>query len=231
MNISNELPTKEELRAAAIRELIAVNRDKKELQDRALQLLFTLSDSEKTGKVLDIVDKLHKGILDDVPDLDVLIEELLAPEELELFNQARNSHFSKGVEVFEKYKEHPVQKKMQKVGCIGRRKVKKGRTPIQHIGIMIQAKEFYELKRRVETLEELSKVHSEEIRTLTELSGADTSLLSGTLSTKKIAFKKVLEQNPNLTRKQLSAMFGISERTVYNWKEELNTVVNTTTQG
>jgi DNA-binding transcriptional regulator YiaG len=231
MNISNELPTKEELRAAAIRELIAVNRDKKELQDRALQLLFTLSDSEKTGKVLDIVDKLHKGILDDVPDLDVLIEELLAPEELELFNQARNSHFSKGVEVFEKYKEHPVQKKMQKVGCIGRRKVKKGRTPIQHIGIMIQAKEFYELKRRVETLEELSKVHSEEIRTLTELSGADTSLLSGTLSTKKIAFKKVLEQNPNLTRKQLSAMFGISERTVYNWKEELNTVVFTTTQG
>jgi extradiol dioxygenase family protein len=204
--------------------LIAVNRDKKELQDRALQLLFTLSDSEKTGKVLDIVDKLHKGILDDVPDLEVLIEELLKPDELELFNQARNSHFSKGVEVFEKYKEHPVQKKMQKVGCIGRRKVKKGRTPIQHIGIMIQAKEFYELKRRVEALEILTQTHTEEIATLKELTEDDEKLIGSDTSVQKIAFRKVVLENPKITRKQLAEMFDIAEITVKRWKKELGLV-------
>lgn len=209
-----------EQRPEALKELFKISRTEKELKHRKLQILSQLSNTTKNQELLAVVDKLHKAILENSPDIQALMDLHLTEEEKLLFLKNKNKGFFKGAQIFEKYQEHPVQKNMQKAGYINRRKIKKEKTPSNHVGVIAKAKKDYERDRRLEVLEILSRMHTQQIDSIVALTQQNKDLIAGSTQTKKIAFNKIRKEQPNMTQSALAELFGVTDRTIRNWIKE-----------
>lgn len=236
--------SEQELKDLNIKKLIEINKEKRLLEQRARSILTALSDTEKRERIYEIVQKLHKAVLDDDTELREILEEVLDSDDVEFYLQHKHEKFFRSADVFDKFVKHPVQKSMTKAKCLSKRKIKKQKTPSQHIEYMVLSKEIYSLKRRMEVVESTVVALSEKLekqqiqineqkanlikqsRSLSaqeseQLSKEESLLISRAVHPQKIALYKTSVENNKLTQKELAKMFKITDRSVRNWLKEI----------
>lgn len=229
--------TSEEYRAAQ-RKALAVNyRAQKVLQQTTFNILKTLADPEKRDKLFSAVCTVHKTILEE-ENVNLEINAMLSQsfeekDDLDFLLQNKHSKFYKAAEVFDRHVLHPVQKRLTKGRYIGRRTVKKQKTPMQHFNNLIEAKTKMSKDQRLEALEQAM----EETRRTMALLANNQAELAGQLDDTQKSLSKLSETVKDLRKlklyillnnakrviptKELAAKFEVSERTIKYWRKEL----------
>lgn len=222
--------TEDELRRLSRERLIQINREKKALDIKARQILSSLSDSEKREKLYKAVMRMHELVLEYDKEIhELLVEGLVSNEDIKLYQDSKHDKFFRSSEVFDQFIKHPVQKDMVKTKCLNKRKIKKSKTPNQHIECMMSSKKMYNLEKRVQIIETAmhslqSKVNLQDTK-LTLYSDMVDKLIKKQISTDKIAMYNVRLQQPWLTQTELASMFSVSDRTIRNWMKEVQKVL------
>lgn len=234
-------------RKEVIKELIDINYKEKHLKYQKLEMVKLLADPEKIKQLYDMIVKLHEGILEKDGSLDDILQQVLDSEDLEFFSANKHNTFKRSREVFDKYLEHPVQKKMLSTKSISVKELSTTNTYNKHINCIHSAKQFLELKERVKQLEEASaRGEYQRAIDISAISNAIDSLAQRVSNTedvvkgvideltkmsasgidpKKLLAYKTKIDNPKITNKQLSIMFKVDVRTIYRWMEQMKTLV------
>lgn len=229
--------TSEEYKTAQIKALAENYRAQKVLQQSNFNILKTLADPEKRDKLFTAVCTVHKNILEEDNanlEVDTLMSQSFdAQADLEFLLQNKHSKFYKAAEVFDQHELHPVQKKLTKGKYIGRRSVKKQKTPMQHFNNLIEAKTKMSKDQRLEALES----SMEETRSMMILLANNQVELANQLDTsqknlltlqetvtdlRKLKLYILLSSaKSTLTTKELAKKFEVSERTIKYWRKDL----------
>lgn len=237
--------TEEDLRETVKRKLIEVNKEKRVLDRKAVELMISLSDPEKMKKVTSIVDKLHGVILDtESSDKDKILKEALTEDEYDFYVKHKHESFFKGVDLFEKYIAHPVQVGMVKEKCLNKRKIKKQKTANQHVECIISSKDLYELKKEQEVLKRRQDAMEERLQMLEEgllavqkqhrvqryhakvevpreKTDALHRLVLEGFSDKAVAAYTESIEYPSITQEEIASYYKVSRRTIIRWFKEV----------
>lgn len=230
MQIDTDPISQEDMRRLSRERLIQINRERKALDIKARQILISLSDSEQKEKLYNLVLRMHELVLDYDKELHELIGDgLLSNEDIKLYQDSKHDKFFRSSEVFDQFTKHPVQKDMVKTKCINKRKIKKSKTPNQHIECMVSSKKMYNLEKRVQVIETAmsslqNKVELQDTK-LTMYSDLVDKLVQRQISSDKIAMYNIKLQQPKLTQTELAEMFGVSDRTIRNWLREVEVIL------
>lgn len=222
--------TEEDMRRLSKERLIQINRERKALDDKARQILISLSDSEQRDKLYKTVLRMHELILEYDKELHELLGEgLLSVDEIKVYQDSKHDKFFRSAEVFEQFTKHPVQKDMVKTKCINKRKIKKSKTPNQHMECMMSSKKMYNLEKRVQVIETVvsslqTKVEYQDTK-LAVYGDLIDKLVKKQIHSDKIAMYNVKLQKPQLTQTELAEMFGVSDRTIRNWLREVQGIL------
>lgn len=218
----------EDMRNLSRQRLIQINRERKALDHKAMQILISMADPEKKERILLIVEKMHKAILDNDAEFLELLNKELSEDDVEFYSKHKHDKFFKSAEVFDKFVKHPVQKTMLTTKCVSKRKVKTSKTANQHMEYMILAKEIHNLKLRQDVIDrkylELEKSFNEMkvnqgvlLCVTTALSCKLNYLLACGENKDKIAAYSLKQENPRLTQSEIGEMFNVSRETVNRW--------------
>lgn len=229
--------TSEEYKTAQRKALAENYRAQKALQQTTFDILKTLADPEKRDKLFSAVCTVHKNILEEEnANLEVSIvmqQSFDEKDDLEFLLQNKHSKFYKTAEVFDRHQEHPIQKSLTKGKYIGRRTVKKQKTPMQHFNTLIEAKTKMSKDQRLEALENSMEetrsmmvlLASNQAELANQLGSAQKSLLTLQETVKDLRKLKLYillkSSTKHVTTKELARRFEVSERTIKYWRKEL----------
>lgn len=217
--------------------LLAQNwREQKKLQQQQLTLLRALADPEKKDKLFTVVSSVHLGILqeeDPCAELeDIMTSSLANPVDLTFLLQNKNSKFYRSAEVMDKHSEHPVQQTLVKRKYIGRRSVKKQKTPMQHFNHLMDAKVKMQKDDRLlalensmlETRQALALLANNQVELQQQLGTVQKDL--ATLQEKEKDLRKLklyvlINNSKRITNQKLAESLDVSPRTIKRWKKEL----------
>lgn len=123
------------------------------LEKERLAILFSMSnDEERNKKVLALMKRVHKALLESSLDvsLDIILTETLTEEEFNFLMNNKNKRYYSSGEVFEEHKLHPIQKDLVKEGHLSKREINTKKTPNQHIIYLKGRKDLSEYTKRME---------------------------------------------------------------------------------
>lgn len=229
--------TSEEYKTAQIKALAENYRAQKVLQQSTFNILKTLADPEKKDKLFTAVCTVHKNILEEDNanlEVDTLMSQSFdAQADLEFLLQNKHSKFYKAAEVFDQHELHPIQKKLTKGKYIGRRSVKKQKTPMQHFTNLIEAKTKMSKDQRLEALESsmeetrrlmaLLANNQVELAMQLDTTQKDLSTLQETVKDlrKLKLYVLICNSTKRQTNYQLARSLDVSESSIKRWKKEL----------
>lgn len=229
--------TSEEYKTAQRKALAENYRAQKALQQTTFDILKTLADPEKRDKLFSAVCTVHKNILEEEnANLEVSIvmqQSFDEKDDLDFLLQNKHSKFYKAAEVFDKHAEHPIQKSLTKGKYIGRRTVKKQKTPMQHFNNLIEAKTKMSKDQRLEALENsmeetrrmLALLANNQVDLAMQLDTTqkDLSTLQETVKDlrKLKLYVLICNSKKRQTNYQLANALNVSESSIKRWKKEL----------
>lgn len=229
--------TSEEYKTAQRKALAENYRAQKALQQTTFDILKTLADPEKRDKLFSAVCLVHKNILEEEnANLEVSIvmqQSFDEKDDLDFLLQNKHSKFYKAAEVFDRHQEHPVQKSLTKGKYIGRRTVKKQKTPMQHFNNLIEAKTKMSKDQRLEALENSMEetrsmmvlLANNQVELANQLGTAQKNLLTlqeTVTDLRKLKLYILLTSSKKpVTTKELAKKFEVSERTIKYWRKQL----------
>lgn len=238
--------SEDEEKKAVLRELIELQRKKKELSFMEMKLKIQLSDPEETKKMLEIVAKKHESILENFVDNDNFSEVHkinTTPEEESLYDRKKNFPLQALPSVLDKFKEHPIQKQMQKKKVIDLRKQRHKKKPSDYLSNLAIAKLALDHGERIARLEEQILLSNERFHSL-GLAVVDLQikqeLQEGTIidvdekidflrnlgvHIDKLVVFKASMLNPSLTQEELGNLVGKSRNTVGTWLKNLDALL------
>lgn len=200
--------------------LAEIYRNQKILKQEVFSIIGKYPNKERASKVYDMVVDLHGHIyecsFDESETLLDMIEKFYNGDEesLEFFESNKHKAFYKSVQVYERYADNDVQKKLKRVGKLNKSKMKKCNTANQHLDTVYQSKKSYDKdvvasdnERRLRVLE-LRMVQVEED-------------LDAVLKSKKETAYKVYSDNKKLTYQDLGIIFDVSESTIKRWLRDV----------
>lgn len=229
--------TSEEHKTAQIKALAENHRDQRILRQRQMNILMAMADPEKRDKLFKAVSTVHLNLLEEQDanlEVDAVIQHSFdTPEDLAFLLANKHSKFYRSTEVLDLHNEHPVQKQMLKGKYVGRRLIKKQKTPMQHFSTLAEAKSKMTKDQRLDALE---KSMEDQQRMLTLLANNQIELANQLGETQKSLFD--LQQTVTDLRKlklyvilcnskkrqtnyQLAKALDVGERTINRWKKEL----------
>lgn len=159
---------------SVIRELQDIYYAKRELLQREIRARQFLANPEETKKMLEIVSRKHKTILDnEVTQLNLTIvhKSCTTPEEELLYDKRKNQVIYNLPSVLKDHKDHVMHKEMKKRGLLDMRKQRHKKKPSDYIDSIALAKFAMDTQRRLEELE--LKVKNNEERTNARLNRVD----------------------------------------------------------
>lgn len=225
-------------RTEQLKALAGLHRDQKILKQQQFNILMALADPEKRDKLFKAVSTVHLNLLEE-QDADLEVDQIIqhsfdTPEDVNFLLENKHSKFYRSTEVLDAHQEHPVQKQMMKGKYIGRRLVKKQKTPMQHFNTIVEAKSKMSKDQRLEALENsmeeqrrmMALLASNQIELASQLGETQKSLATLQETVKDLRKLKLYvlicnNKGKILTNKQLAKSLDISERTVKYWKKEL----------
>lgn len=232
--------TSEEYKQEQLKALAQNYQQQQVLKRNQMNILKAIADPEKRDKLFTAVCVVHKNILEEQDESigieDVMTHSFEKPEELSFLIENKHSKFYRSTDVLDTYEEHPVQKQLVKGKYIGRRLVKKQKTPMQHFNTLIEAKSKMSKDQRLEALEQgmeetrrmLALLANNQLELASQLDTAKKSLDDLSKVVKDLRKLKLYvlicnNKGKTLTNKELATSLDISERTVKYWKKELRT--------
>lgn len=233
--------SEEEYREFERKRVIDLFRQRKSIDDQLLVSLSALADKEQSQEVYNIVHKLHGSVLNgDMISLEG-VNELLDDKQQELFHARKHKPFYKSAQIFDDYKDNPVQKVLVKTKKINKRKMKKdGNTAKHHLESIIQAKHIREmeirlaaLEKKVDKIEAKTQVYDKVIGKYLDYDIVRASLPENILdilvkkdvSPAKIDLYALKYHNPRLSQPVLADLVDKTDRTVRNWLNEVHEVL------
>ena len=217
-----------------IKEIVDLALKEKLINRQRISILHKLSDSEKSNRMSGITEKLYQMILEECESIDykVTAEELLEDvDDCNFYRMNKHSRFFKQKEVFEKYDDHPMQKKLRRSGFLSKNEVKKQKTHNQYYCSVRDAKMRYnanELIKRVQKVEERSDEFYKKVEEINKKienqNLVDIALcesLENITDTRKVKLIIVLKEFPNISKEELAKLIGVSRMTIHRWMIEL----------
>ena len=219
-----------------LKKLATNYREQRALQQANWNILRSLADPEKRDKLFTAVCTVHKNILEEqnanLEVTQVILHSFDQPKDLDFLLSNKHSKFYRSADVLDFHKEHPVQQQMQKGKYIGRRDVKKQKTPMQHFNHLAEAKNKMQKDQRLEALERsmeetrntLALLANNQLELAQQLGTAqkDLATLQETVKDMRKLKLYVLINNSNrMTNQKLAASLGVSQITIKRWKKEL----------
>ena len=226
-------------RASLLKEMQEINYAKRELLQREVRVRQQLANPEETKKVIEIVSRKHKTILDNEVtehNFSIVHKSCTTPEEELLYDKRKNQVIYNLPSVIKDHKDHVMHKEMKKRGLLDMRKQRHKKKPSDYIDSIALAKFAMDTSKRLELLaqsvaltneqnklrfekvdsaiSELKDKHEDIIKNLEE---KVYFLITKGFTVEKANLYKMHILNPVLTQKELAASFGKTDRTVRNW--------------
>ena len=235
----NQHLNSEDYRTDQLKALAENHRDQKILRQQQFNILLALSDPAKRERLFNAVCAVHQNILEVQDETSVSVDTVIQhsfdkPEDASFLMENKHSKFYRSAEVLDVHNEHPVQKQMMKGKYLGRRTVKKQKTPMQHFNHLVEAKSKMTKDQRLEALENSMQetrqmmvlLASNQVELAEQLGETQKSLatLQDTVKDlRKLKLYVIIHNNKGkpLTTKQLAKSLDVSERTIKYWKKEL----------
>lgn len=216
-------------------------RKQKSLEMEKRAILSSFSDPEKKLKILDTVNTVWGKVLEsntEVHTVEDIVRLALERDTVLFFNENKYSNYFPSEVVFENHQEHPIQKSLVKDKHLGRRQVKKQKTPLQTINYVYGAKSASDKEQRLRDIEQ--SLHEAKgmitilaVRQL-ELEGKITSNeenideVRSKLKTveekyvdrRKVKFYMMYTDDNALNLQQLSKELGVTVRTLQRWLKD-----------
>ena len=151
-------------RASLIKEMQDINYAKRELLQREIRVRQQLANPEETKKVIEIVSRKHKTILDNEVtehNFSIVHKSCTTPEEELLYDKRKNQVIYNLPSVIKDHKDHVMHKEMKKRGLLDMRKQRHKKKPSDYIDSIALAKFAMDTQRKLEELE-LKVKHNEE---------------------------------------------------------------------
>ena len=161
-------------RASLLKEMQDINYAKRELLQREIRVRQQLANPEETKKVIEIVSRKHKTILDNEVTEDnfsIVHKSCTTPEEELLYDKRKNQVIHNLPSVLKDHRDHVMHKEMKKRGLLDMRKQRHKKKPSDYIDSIALAKFAMDTQRRLEELE--IKVKNNEERTNARLNRVD----------------------------------------------------------
>jgi hypothetical protein len=236
----NENVFSEEYKKEQIKKLSLNYAKLKSLSMENVNILRQFYDPEKNDKVFDCVDKIWLGNLE-VDTYEHSLEDIVnlsleCAEDVKFFDENKHKQFFPAVLVMEKHMDHPTQKMLMKEKLLGRRDVKKQKTPMQTIKMIYKVKSDSDQRERLKALEDvvsaLQDRQSNFESTITQKTAQiedDVSILKNRLldvrkvvkKPKKFQLYQLYAEDDGKTNQEMADILGVSLRTVKYWLKEL----------
>lgn len=217
-------------------------RKQKTLEIEKRAILSSFADPEKKLKILDTVNTVWGKVLEtntEVHTVEDIVRLALERDTVLFFNENKYSNYFPSEVVFENHQEHPIQKTLVKDKHLGRRQVKKQKTPLQTINYVYGAKSASDKEQRLNALEEsLQDAHNKitalaigqlEIQSKLNSLGSDVEEVSEELSRVQSMYKDrrkilayiLLTTQQHLTTEEVAEQVGVKDkRTIFRWLYE-----------
>lgn len=238
-----ECLTGDAYRKDQLRKLADNHRMLKSIQYENFGILKSLSDTEHTKKLLDVVIKVWGGVLEantESLSIDEIVSRTLVSEEvIKFLNEHRNKPHFQSDKVFDSYIDNTMQRKLVKGKYMGKREAKKQKTPMQTINYVYNAKTSSDKSDRMQKIEKsLEEAHymisllavsyndlgvhmehnSNEIK---EVRARLSAVEKQVKDSRKLKLYAIYTSNKKLTYQEMANEIGISLRTVKYWIQEM----------
>lgn len=233
----------DEYKQDQIKKFVENQRLIKLLSKENISLLNTISDKEKSERLLNAVSTAHLIVLENkVEDLSmksVLKDSFVDGEELKFLLENGNKSFRKSVDVLNKYSDHPVQKRLMKEKHLSKRKIKKSGTAFNHLETLHESKKscfssdkislLLEIQEKMRADQELLAQKYNELLIKTNNNASDVEEIKERLSSLEEKIKDPRKRelyvlktsDKNFTTAQIADALQVSHRTVKYWIKEL----------
>lgn len=150
----------EDRKQQQVEHLINTTRKISALEKERRDILFSITDLEKSKRLYTLVSAVHLGVLEGVSQhtdntisVDQTITSILSMEDAEFLLENKHTRWSRGSSVFKEHIQHPEQKRLTRGKYMNISGMKRQRTPHQHISYLLKAKQDREKDNRLDRME------------------------------------------------------------------------------
>lgn len=184
------------------------------LEQKRLAILVKYADPVRAASVYNVVTGIHEHIYELPYSEDSTYKDMIEAyydgdeSSLAFFEDNKHIRFTRSVDVYNTFEDKTIQKRLKREGYLNKRKMKKARTPNQHLETVYEAKRAYD--RDLLANETQHRLKLLELR-MSQLQ-ADLDLLD-----RKVCCYQMKQGDPKLTYRDLGEIFDVSDSTIKRW--------------
>lgn len=207
------------------RKLSEINSAEKALKQERKNIIISMSDPEKRDRLRNVVRNLHRAMLEKEGSFADIIESSVSTEDVLFFLDNKHDKFTYGVNIFEEFIEHHIQKKLVSGGFMSKRDIKKQKSPYQHLKCVFDSNSDMRTREDLENMKKSIAVSNSRLaaaeamlNTLnSEIEDRATKAILNTKEWKKMEVVMLKMQNPNFTNVEISKITGVPRPTIIRW--------------